>query len=454
MSGSPNSYRVTAANNGLTVVGNAIRQDVFIGLNAFFRRLPRPLSPRTVDLLVISSGIYAIDRIVSRARMGSAHGGVRTFDISIAVQDPAFWSCPEITEALCDTLGFLTGDDWSFSFVNSAENGYQPVLPIPWAAPRRIALFSEGLDSAVGLADQVANGHDQIMTVTVAHYSALRKRSERQIDTLRKQLPAANLYPTSLVVWLRQGLAESLREQERTQRSRAFLFCAAGIAAACACDVEFIDLYESGVGAINFPLMTGMLFGGLASRGAHPSFLRKMSALGSALAERAISFALPYIESTKGEKLAKVRGLGLAQWLERSRSCIHTSLRIPRVTHCGVCPACIERRQAFAVAHIEEHAALYAVDIFKEAVPGRERAYFDLFAKESSALLEDDARTLRRLRTYLAVTSIDDDEYPRFHRLLRRHAEEIQQVFPRPPEPDPTTPSEDPATEAAEEVSS
>jgi 7-cyano-7-deazaguanine synthase in queuosine biosynthesis len=454
MSKNLNSYRVTAANNALTVTGDEIRQNVFIGLNAFFKMLPRALSPRVVDLLVISSGVYVIDRIVSRTGMGGSHGGVRTFDVSFAVQDPAFWSCPEITEALCDTLGFLTGDDWSFSFDVSAENGYQHALPIPWTAPRRIALLSEGLDSAAGLADQVANGQSPIMTVTVAHYSALRTRTQRQIETLRKQLPAAELYTASLVVGLRQGMAQNLRDQERTQRSRAFLFCAASIAAACACGVERVDLYENGVGAINLPLMTGMLFGGLATRGAHPTFLKKMSALGSAVTERSLVFCLPYIDSTKGEMLVRMRGLGIEPWLQRSRSCIHTSLRLPQVTHCGVCPACIERRQAFAVANIEEDATAYAVDLFQETLHGGGRRYFDLFLEGAASLLADDPRTLRRLRTCITVTGIGGTEYPRLHRLLRRHAEEIQNVFSKSRGRDYFLPGKALAVETAEVTSS
>jgi Queuosine biosynthesis protein QueC len=427
-----NSYSVTTTNNALTVTGGGIRQDLFIGLNAFLKMLPRTLSPRVVDLLVISSGAYTIDRIVPRVGTGGSRDGVRNLDVSFTVQDPAFWSSPDITEALCDALGFLTGDDWSFSFDFSAENGYQHALPIPWTAPRRIALLSEGLDSAAGLADQVINGQGPIMTVTVAHYSALRKRTQRQIDALRMQLPATELYPASLVVGLRRGMAQNLRDQERTQRSRAFLFCAAGIAAASACGVERIDLYESGVGAINLPLMTGMLFGGLATRGAHPTFLKKLSALGNAVTEHSVAFRLPYIDSTKGEMLARMRGLGIEPWLQRSRSCIHTSLRLPQVTHCGVCPACIERRQAFAVANIEEDSAVYAVDLFRDTLRGSERRYFDLFIEEAASLLEDNPRTLRRLRTCMALTGIEGVEYPRLHQLLRRHAEEVQRVFAKP----------------------
>jgi hypothetical protein len=127
-----------------------------------------------------------------------------------------------------------------------------------------------------------------------------------------------------------------------------------------------------------------------------------------------------------------MRGLGIEPWLQRSRSCIHTSLRLPQVTHCGVCPACIERRQAFAVANIEEDSAVYAVDLFRDTLRGSERRYFDLFIEEAASLLEDNPRTLRRLRTCMALTGIEGVEYPRLHQLLRRHAEEVQRVFAKP----------------------
>jgi hypothetical protein len=330
-----------------------------------------------------------------------------------------------------DALSFLTDDNWSVSFELSTENGYQPVLPIPWFDPTRVALFSEGLDSAAGLADQALAGADRIMLVTVGHYPALRRRTERQILDLRRQWPRASLYPASFLVSLRGGIASHLRLQEKTQRSRAFLFCAAGIAAALACEVSAIDLYESGVGAINLPPMTGMLFGGLSSRGSHPTFLAKMSALGASLADRPIAFSLPYRHLTKGEVLRKLRDSGIAQWLQRSRSCVHTSLRTPHVTHCGVCPACIERRQAFAVAKIEEDTSPYMLDVFRDSMRRDECDYLALLVEQSAALLEGDPKALRRLKAHMVTTEIDFGEYERILHLLRRHAEEIGQIFPR-----------------------
>jgi hypothetical protein len=425
-----NSYRVAATNGEITVSGDS-RQRVFVGLNAFFKKLPRVPSPRAVDLLLIGAGTYAIDRMVTRRRRGRAQDGIRTFDISFAVQEPLFWSQPNIKEMVVDALSFLTDDNWSVSFELSVENGYQPVLPIPWFDPTRVALFSEGLDSAAGLADQAAAGADRIMLVTVGHYPALRRRSERQILDLQQQWPRASLYPASILVSLRGGVASRLRLQEKTQRSRAFLFCAAGIAAALACEVSDIDLYESGVGAINLPLMTGMLFGGLSSRGAHPTFLAKMSALGASLADQPIAFSLPYSDLTKGEVLGKLRDSRIAQWLQRSRSCVHTSLRTPDVTHCGVCPACIERRQAFAVAMIEEDTSPYMLDVFRDSLRLDECDYLALLVEESAALLEGDPKALRRLKAHMVTTEVDLGEFDRVLKLLHRHAEEICQIFPR-----------------------
>jgi 7-cyano-7-deazaguanine synthase in queuosine biosynthesis len=426
----PDQYHVTAANGDITVARGKRRQDVFVGLNSFFRMLPRALPPRVVDLLVIASGVYAIDRMATRASAGRLRDGIRSFDITFAVQEPGFWSDPKIAEALCDTLRFLTDDDWSLSFVRSAENGYQPILSIPWVVPTRIALFSEGLDSAAGLADQVLRSGEKIMAVTVSHYSALRTRTRTRIEELRRLVPSAQIYPVSLVVGLRAGLAGNLRDQEKTQRSRALLFGATGIAAACACEVENVDLYENGVGAINVPLMTGMLFGGLASRGAHPSLLDRMSKLAAAVAERSICFSLPYLASTKGELLASLRGLGLEDWLRRSRSCIHTSPRTPKTTHCGVCPACIERRQAFAVAGVEDDLGAYSVDICKKSLPDPANQYFELLLEDCAALLDNNSRPARRLRTYMMVMGIDDTRYPQLYDLSRRHAMEVRDVFP------------------------
>ena len=79
---------------------------------------------------------------------------------------------------------------------------------------------------------------------------------------------------TTLVVHQSGGVAKRMSNQEQSQRSRAFLFAAVAAVVAQASKVSDVEVFENGVGAINLPLMTGMLAGGLATRGAHPTFLK------------------------------------------------------------------------------------------------------------------------------------------------------------------------------------
>src|SRR5690606_29891616 len=123
------------------------------------------------------------------------------------------------------------------------------------------------------------------------------------------------------------GAAKRISLQERSQRSRAFLFYATAAVIAQACEIENIEVFENGVGAINLPLMTGMLAGGLATRGAHPTFLKLMSQLASAVAEKPIRYSLPFATQTKAEMLAPLKAHRLDSWAQLSRSCVHTSWR-------------------------------------------------------------------------------------------------------------------------------
>ena len=60
------------------------------------------------------------------------------------------------------------------------------------------------------------------------------------------------------------------RREEKSQRTRSFLFVATGgVVSATTASTE-LEMYESGVGAINVPLLAGME-GSQATRSAHPS---------------------------------------------------------------------------------------------------------------------------------------------------------------------------------------
>jgi hypothetical protein len=134
---------------------------------------------------------------------------------------------------------------------------------------------------------------------------------------------------------------------------------------------------------------------------------------------------------TKAQMLAPLHEQRLALWAQRSRSCVHSSLRVAGKNHCGVCPACIERRQAFAVAGVRERDC-YITDILS-APPksGSDADYFRLYCDEAHAWLTDDPRPRRRMDAHLRITAIPSDEHAKIAALHTRHSREISAVYGR-----------------------
>ncbi|MEX2288691.1 MAG: 7-cyano-7-deazaguanine synthase [Planctomycetaceae bacterium] len=129
---------------------------------------------------------------------------------------------------------------------------------------------------------------------------------------------------------------------------------------------QVVEVFESGIGAINLPLMSGMV-GAKTTKSAHPKFLRLMSRLSSLIAESDVEFCLPFHAQTKGELVRSLRGSGLEQLANMSASCIHFPQRHCKQKQCGICPACIFRRQALSSAGIVEPEDVYEYDFLGSA---------------------------------------------------------------------------------------
>ena len=426
---------VSAAKDRIHVRGD-VHQDLSLLADMTFGSLLSRPRARVLDLLNIAAGAYTVDRAVKRKKGNGNELGIRSLRLCFAVHDLTFWQSPEITDVTTEILSFLTDENWSLTFESIASPefspGHQLPLGLPWTRrPGRIALYSGGLDSAAGLATRVMGGVEDYLLVTVGHHGALRRRCANQIERLSELTNTTRQLHTTLVVRLRGSAAKRMSHQESSQRSRAFLFCAAAAVAAQACKVEVIDVFENGVGAINLPLMTGMLAGGLATRGAHPTFLQLMSRLASLVAEKPIRYSLPFAAQTKAEMLAVFKSPELANWAQLSHSCVHTSLRERNFSHCGQCPGCIERRQAFAAAGIDERiAGKYSLDI----VAGKPRDsanadYLRCYIDDAAAWLSNDASIRRRMNWHLFATQVPADQHASMAERQRRHAHEVIATF-------------------------
>ncbi|MGN2246939.1 7-cyano-7-deazaguanine synthase [Frateuria sp. GZRR35] len=431
-------YVVTGSHSRVLVKGEVHEQALNLNADGFFKALLVLPHPRSLDLLRIAAGIYTIDRITKRKKRSGNEHGMRRISAQFEVDDLPFWSSSSVGTLLWQTIKLLTEDAWELSFVSrrrpTDDLGYQSYLPIV-PAPEQLALYSGGLDSAAGLASQLLQGADNLMLITVAHHTGIPQVVQRQLaelkDLLDQQLRLVpQVHHSTLSTFLSGGKAVRLRTQEKTQRSRAFFFCAAAVLAAEAYGLDEIQMFENGVGSINLPPMGGMLGTSLATRGAHPAFLRLMSELASEVVGEAINIRLPNAQRTKGEMLKEIAAEGLGGWVQASRSCVHSSLRISGVTHCGECPACVERRQAFAVAGVPDDGSHYALDIFNESPVSQDNSdYLHLYKKNALGWLNSDPAVLRRMENHLRSTQVPADVDEWLGMLHQRHAQEVLAVY-------------------------
>lgn len=428
--------RVSGITDHVYVTGG-LQQSVKLNANGFFRALLRLPTSRCVDLLRIAAGIFTIDRIFKRER-SELDDGMRRFDLTLEVRDLDFWRQEGIDALLEEILHFLTSDDWRVRFRSSTGDvGHQDFLELPRPfQPKSAVLFSGGLDSAAGLAGQALAELNDVLLVTVGHQSGMHGRTSRQLNALKRILVGRTaeefrFLHSTLTTSLERGKARRTRLQEPTQRTRSFLFCSAGAVAAHAYGLNGVQVLENGVGSINLPLMSGMLGNSLATRGAHPTFLGLMSKLVGYVINDAFHFDLPFRRLTKGEMLERLGAVqSLSSWLQESRSCVHTSMRKVGKTHCGVCPACIERRQAFACAGISEQADIYQTDILVQEEEKRVHSdYLELYRLDAHKWTIGDESARDRMRAHLRLTDLPTDLDKEFCALQLRHSHEVLRTF-------------------------
>lgn len=415
---------------GFVNVAGAHSQRLRISMQSMLQGIFPAVSDRALDLIEIAAGVYAVDRIYRRPRTKANEAGTRTLPIRFHVSDAAYWSQPAVVDQLVEILHFLTGDLWLISFAQGdrISRAGQSAMDLGWGQQAgHVALYSGGLDSAAGLANQLLDGQRDFVLLTASHQASINRRARAQLKILKSILPAAaSLTHLGFVVNLKNP--PRLRFQEKTQRSRAFLFCCAAALVAASCGVPAVHVYENGHGAFNLPLSNGGLSGGFATRGAHPTFLRLISSLATNALSTPVQFMLPFSSLTKAEmvsRLSKIPKLG--DWATSTRSCVHSSWREPGVGHCGECPACIERHQTFVIAKVRDQT-IYSRPLWSTCDPLNNdylRAYLD----DALAWQKQDPRAMKRFRQYCTISDTPSLDRERLKQLCRRQAIDALTVY-------------------------
>jgi 7-cyano-7-deazaguanine synthase in queuosine biosynthesis len=347
------AYNTALASNGTTVVDTAHDQgNVAVTFHRRGRRhgpMQMRWEPVTRDLFDLAGALYVADELEERG-----DDWVRRFEFLAPVVDPATWHASE--NQLVSVLRFLTGDSYSFRWVQSAVlPGYgKHRLGLPVGQHDAICLFSGGLDSLMG-ALQLLESVQRVLLV--AHHSdVVASAAQRDIFSLLQQRYGnrVDLVQCGLTRSPRRGPRFSLpAKTETSHRSRSFLFLSLAIAVAKGARVGRIVLAENGLIALNPPLGKSRV-GSLSTRTAHPRFLSGFAELARGLKAFKGRLVNPFLYMSKTDIVD-----GLEPWqvpfVLRSVSCAHaaTVVRYEDQTgarHCGYCLPCIYRRVALMKA--------------------------------------------------------------------------------------------------------
>jgi 7-cyano-7-deazaguanine synthase in queuosine biosynthesis len=409
-------------------------RDFRLDMDALHRFFIGDPSPRFIDLLRIGMAVYIVDRLVRRGRDRSRPWR-RNLQIRVDVLDADFWNNTEVGESLHETVEFLTGDFWDirFSGQRSGSRWSKPLLTPAFAAETPlICLYSGGLDSAAGLGLRTRGCLNRpVIPVTVKHQPRQNSLIENQYDLLRKR-HQVTIDPLVIKAARIRTDGTGLSKEEPSQRGRSFLFAVAGAVAASMSGMSEVEVFESGIGSINVPLLSGMV-GSRATRGCHPEFFRLMSCLVSLVADREITFRLPFLDSTKAEMVRSIKDAGLADLAVSTVSCARYPVGIRRYVSCGVCSACLFRRQAMIVGGIDEPSGTYTIDLFGRrnrvnAVKPERLAYLKAYLMQAAdwAEIESTGRLPDSVQRHLRHTHnlMPDESLGRFSNLLCRYRDE------------------------------
>jgi hypothetical protein len=160
-------------------------RNINLDLPNFIRRVFH-LPDRVLDLLEIAAYIFAADRLVKRGTRDSVeyHNWSRSFHFMIRVRDHAFWTSPEVGEALSESLQFMTGDR-SFKFAFQPGHSTPPTslfdskeFALDPSHKYSIMLFSGGMDSMAGALEMLDKTEDRLCLVSHQSQPGTKKNAE------------------------------------------------------------------------------------------------------------------------------------------------------------------------------------------------------------------------------------------------------------------------------------
>lgn len=387
------------------------------------------------DFFLISAIVYGVDNLLSR-EIYSNDGWTRDLEVELPVRNLDAWLGKEFV--LKEMLDFLTGDNWTLSFTQiELDNFYysRPLSRRRKAVPvyeidkiKSVSLFSGGLDSLIGVIDELEKLVSTEKILLVSHFD--NKSPGPNGDQIRLLTYLKTKYPNK-IYWIQSKLALARKDQNNTKlkiennyRSRSLFFIGLGCYLS---PTEELIIPENGTISINYPL-TPSRVSSLSTRTTHPFVLNKVNELFAALGLSTTVYN-PYTFKTKGEMFLNCSNQNvLKQIYHESVSCGKRGRRQFHFDnpnekhHCGRCMPCIYRR-----------AALNKVDLDSEL-------HYGNFITKVNSLGQNDLPALfsflkRNIsiemmkRDLIVNGNIDFDKLDDYANMVLRSKEEVKTLF-------------------------
>ena len=387
--------------------------NVNLKISDISERMVANIPPVLVDLLEVATYVYCADQATTRGAGNAQNYGAkwrRRFKFHIPVREPDVWSSSPVLTALQGTLGFLSDDEYEFTFKQLTD---PPAVAqyldfgsggATGVRPDEVILFSGGIDSLGGAVREAAVRKKAV--ALVSHRSS-PKIARRQKDLLADLGTHCSTRLFHVPVWINKNKALG---REFTQRTRSFLYASLAAVVARIFDLWGIRFYENGVVSVNLPI-AAQIVGGRATRTTHPQVLNGFSELFTALFQKPFTVDNPFFWMTKAQVVRSIRDAGCGDLIKYAVSCTHVWAMTTLKTHCGVCSQCIDRRIATLSAGCpdqEDPEEMYDVDLLRGK---RQRG-------DSRTTVESYVRTAQRVKDMSDAAFFS--EFGEVHRVTQR----------------------------------
>jgi 7-cyano-7-deazaguanine synthase in queuosine biosynthesis len=320
-----------------------------------------------VDLVRLAVLVYLADRSAPR-ETGPGVRWDRDLELSIPVSAPAAWN--DVSEELADLLHVLSGDRWRLGFEQARPARRGEVAEVDPA--QAVCLFSGGADSLAGALS--AHAATAKAPVLVSHWDS-NGTSSVQTALVGELAKLWGAEPDHHSVQLRrrshQVRTNDEFPDEKSRRTRSFLFLSLGLAVAAVRGAE-LWMSENGFTTINPPLSPERR-GSLTTRTTNPAFLDGLVVTLRSIGLKA-DLRNPLEFLTKGEVLVDGAQRVPAGQADALFSMTHSCGKTPwfkgfaQHAQCGLCFGCLVRRGSFVASGLRD-----STEYIEEALRGTQR---------------------------------------------------------------------------------